>query len=407
MDNAPFDIFMCHRGGRDLIKWGVAASLTYILRELGFRVFFDALEIGCGNGTEQMAAACHKVKWAVVLFSRGFFESRWTVKELRTFAKREEKERAHAGLIIPIMIGVEKDDVAKDCQRYWPGVRERQYRSDKPRVYTLVQSLTVYVKHILSHPGVGLGRVRQWAQQQQLRGAKAFTDDYLKQIVLPLICKIGIRTYLTRSELHRRMEKGTYDMLDQGSTLTPEEETMFLPQPLPSDAGGSMKPNHMAHSSPSSSSKPSPAHMGRLPRLGSTTSGSSESLTSLSSAAGRLYSFDSEQKLRPAPSSSSQTSLLFDDDTKREQERVPLQSNVDAAMDLVSSCDAWYALLACPHVCLLCVFSRVRQLKKHTVLACRKIEDLVNGDHSVRKTSSVRHPKVHLPELGCVAAPDN
>ena len=152
-------VFLCHHGGD--CKHTVAGALHFLLNKLGVRTFWDYAHLRHGDNEPQMGLACHQCSCAVVVFSPKFFQSKWTIKELKTFAWHEQQDDAKADekkLIVPLLLNNTRvDECAEQCQSYFSSLKRRMYAK-----YDEVDSLASFVcralVHILHHPSLAAAR---------------------------------------------------------------------------------------------------------------------------------------------------------------------------------------------------------------------------------------------------------
>ena len=115
----------------------MAGALDFLLDKVGvcMRTFWDFAHLRSGHNEPQMGLACHQCSCAVVVFSPNFFKSKWTIKELKTFAWREDESDAkqeQERVIVPLFAnGADVDACAEQCQAYYPHLKRRMYVDHK------------------------------------------------------------------------------------------------------------------------------------------------------------------------------------------------------------------------------------------------------------------------------------
>lgn len=108
MELTKFDVFISH-ASED--KVGFVAPVAKHLLDWGVRVWYDEFELRAGDSLSRtIDRGLSESRYGLVVLSKAFFEKSWPEYELRGLIS---KETGHDKVIIPIWLGVTREDVMR------------------------------------------------------------------------------------------------------------------------------------------------------------------------------------------------------------------------------------------------------------------------------------------------------
>jgi len=103
-----YDAFICH-ASED--KDTFVRKLAKELADKDFKIWYDEFTITVGDSLlDKISEGLSKSKYGIVIFSKAFFEKRWTKRELEGLVALEEEGQKK---ILPIWLNVRRDDIIK------------------------------------------------------------------------------------------------------------------------------------------------------------------------------------------------------------------------------------------------------------------------------------------------------
>lgn len=94
------------------VKLNIAIPIVQVLSNLGFNVWIDRKEIASGDSIySNIQTAISDSEYCIAIIDSQYLSRPWTLEELNLFHQRELTENSN--LIIPIYVGIDKEEVYK------------------------------------------------------------------------------------------------------------------------------------------------------------------------------------------------------------------------------------------------------------------------------------------------------
>jgi len=104
--NYTYDAFICH-ASEDKDKF--VRELVKKLKEKGLNVWYDEFTIEVGDSLlKRIDEGLLQSKYGIVIFSKAFFDKKWTEKELSGLSALEERDEKK---VLPVWLDVDMNDV--------------------------------------------------------------------------------------------------------------------------------------------------------------------------------------------------------------------------------------------------------------------------------------------------------
>jgi MinD-like ATPase involved in chromosome partitioning or flagellar assembly len=112
-DDYRYDLFVSYATKSATL---VARFVDELKRKLSLNIYIELEEIRAGDAPEARADALRHSRLLLPLLTPGYFRSRWTIAEWTSFEERERRSGYH-GLIVPILLQGDADDVPRLFRR--------------------------------------------------------------------------------------------------------------------------------------------------------------------------------------------------------------------------------------------------------------------------------------------------
>ncbi|CAN6555508.1 unnamed protein product [Malus baccata var. baccata] len=139
MDNrgGKYDVFLSFRGE---IRKGFTDHLYVRLKDYEFNVFLDEDELPRGDPiTEKLKQAIKETRLAVIMFSKGYAESRWCLEEL---VEIMECRKTKGQFVFPIFYDVDPSDVRHQTGSFATAFQNHEQRFTEEKVREWRKALT-------------------------------------------------------------------------------------------------------------------------------------------------------------------------------------------------------------------------------------------------------------------------
>ncbi|XP_048436930.1 disease resistance protein RPV1 [Pyrus x bretschneideri] len=155
MDNpgSKYDVFLSFRGE---IRKGFTDHFYLRLKDYEFNVFLDEDELPRGDPiTEKLKQAIKESRLAVIMFSKGYAESRWCLEEL---VEIMECRRTKGQFVFPIFYDVDPSDVRHQTGSFATAFQNHEQRFTEEKVREWRKALTAAAELSGEHFQVNNGR---------------------------------------------------------------------------------------------------------------------------------------------------------------------------------------------------------------------------------------------------------